>query len=151
GDCEETGHPIDVAHLLESAYHAAAREVSDQLKLTDPIPPLAVLVCASPFDAAIHDAFGKVHGLNCYHTYGREHLPRGLDHYLGPDYQGLHLEDFVDRKPRATLPVYHLVGALDPLTKEELHPRIEDGLPETLHEWIFADGLTHLKIKLNGD
>ena len=28
---------------------------------------------------------------------------------------------------------------------------IGDGLPETLPEWIAADGLTHLKIKLNGD
>ena len=29
--------------------------------------------------------------------------------------------------------------------------RINDGLPETLPEWIAANGLTHLKIKLNGD
>jgi L-alanine-DL-glutamate epimerase-like enolase superfamily enzyme len=28
---------------------------------------------------------------------------------------------------------------------------VGDGLPETLGEWIAADGLTHLKIKLNGD
>ena len=28
---------------------------------------------------------------------------------------------------------------------------MDDGLPETLPEWIRADGLTHLKIKLNGD
>ncbi len=28
---------------------------------------------------------------------------------------------------------------------------IGDKLPETLGEWIAADGLTHLKIKLNGD
>src|SRR5262249_2736632 len=29
--------------------------------------------------------------------------------------------------------------------------RVGDGLPETLPEWIAADGLTHIKIKLNGD
>jgi L-alanine-DL-glutamate epimerase-like enolase superfamily enzyme len=29
--------------------------------------------------------------------------------------------------------------------------RVGDGLPETLGEWILADGLTHLKIKLAGD
>ena len=29
--------------------------------------------------------------------------------------------------------------------------RLNDGLPETLPEWIRANGLTHLKIKLNGD
>jgi L-alanine-DL-glutamate epimerase-like enolase superfamily enzyme len=44
-----------------------------------------------------------------------------------------------------------LVGALDPLDDTQLGQRVGDGLPETLSEWIFADGLTHLKIKLNGD
>ena len=28
---------------------------------------------------------------------------------------------------------------------------MNDGLPEHLGEWITRDGLTHLKIKLNGD
>ena len=49
------------------------------------------------------------------------------------------------------MPLYHLVGALDPLIDSDLGRRIGDGLPETLPEWIAADGLTHLKIKLNGD
>jgi L-alanine-DL-glutamate epimerase-like enolase superfamily enzyme len=43
------------------------------------------------------------------------------------------------------------VGALDPLTDADVTVRIGDGLPETLPEWIRRDGLTHLKIKLNGD
>src|SRR5262249_46077021 len=41
--------------------------------------------------------------------------------------------------------------ALDPITDADVRQRIGDGLPETLPEWIRADGLTHLKIKLNGD
>jgi L-alanine-DL-glutamate epimerase-like enolase superfamily enzyme len=49
------------------------------------------------------------------------------------------------------MPLYHLVGALDPLTDADIAERLNDGLPETLPEWIVADGLTHLKIKLNGD
>jgi L-alanine-DL-glutamate epimerase-like enolase superfamily enzyme len=49
------------------------------------------------------------------------------------------------------MPLYHLVGALDPLTAADLAARINDGLPETLPEWIVFNGLTHLKIKLNGD
>src|SRR5262249_38595819 len=36
-------------------------------------------------------------------------------------------------------------------TDADIKQRINDGLPETLGEWIKADGLTHLKIKLNGD
>jgi len=49
------------------------------------------------------------------------------------------------------MPLYHLVGALDPLTEADIAKRIDDGYPETLPEWINADGLTHMKIKLNGD
>jgi L-alanine-DL-glutamate epimerase-like enolase superfamily enzyme len=49
------------------------------------------------------------------------------------------------------MPLYHLVGALDPLTDADVRQPITDGLPETLPQWILADGLTHLKIKLNGD
>jgi L-alanine-DL-glutamate epimerase-like enolase superfamily enzyme len=49
------------------------------------------------------------------------------------------------------MPLYHLVGALDPLTEADLSVRLGDGLPETLREWIDFNGLTHLKIKLNGD
>jgi L-alanine-DL-glutamate epimerase-like enolase superfamily enzyme len=47
--------------------------------------------------------------------------------------------------------LYHLVGALDPLTKADIAQPIGDGLPETLPEWIVFNGLTHLKIKLAGD
>ena len=53
------------------------------------------------------------------------------------------------RKPR--MPLYHLIGALDPLEERDVANAVNDGLPETLPEWIRADGLTHLKIKLNGD
>src|SRR5262249_34713062 len=49
------------------------------------------------------------------------------------------------------LPLYHLVGALDPLAPADVKQPIGDGLPETLADWIPFNGLTHLKIKLNGD
>jgi len=49
------------------------------------------------------------------------------------------------------MPLYHLVGALDPITPADVTKPVGDGLPEALGEWILRDGLTHLKIKLNGD
>ena len=57
----------------------------------------------------------------------------------------------MSREPVARLPLYHLVGALDPLTPADVAKPVGDGLPETLSEWIRRDGLSHLKIKLNGD
>jgi L-alanine-DL-glutamate epimerase-like enolase superfamily enzyme len=149
--CTEVGHPIDLTWALEPEYHRAAGEVTRQLALAEPIPPLCTLVVASPFDAALHDAFGKAHGLSCYHTYGPDFLGHDLGHYLGPEFAGERLDAWIAREPQARLPLYHLVGALDPLEPGDVKQPVGDGLPETLGEWIRRDGLTHLKIKLNGD
>lgn len=151
GGCTETGHPIDLNVLLEPEYLKAAVEVSLRLKLTEPIPKLCTLVTASAFDAAVHDAFGKVHGLNCYRTYGPEFMSYDLSHYLAPEFKGEHLSQYVTRDPKPRMPLYHLVGAVDPIFDSDVKKRVGDGLPETLPEWIRYNGLTHLKIKLNGD
>jgi len=147
----EYGHPIDLTHALEPAYLQAAIEVEKTLGLADRIPMLATLVVASPFDAALHDGFGKALGLNCYHTYGPEFMSHDLGHYLGREYAGETLNRYVRKAPQPRMPLYHLIGALDPLEEKDVTQRIDDGLPETLPEWIRHDGLTHLKIKLNGE
>jgi L-alanine-DL-glutamate epimerase-like enolase superfamily enzyme len=147
----ESGHPIDITHTLEPNFLTLGREVTQQLGLAEPIPLLCTMVVASPFDAALHDAFGKVHGLSSYHTYGPEFLAHDLGHYLGDDFKGERLDHYIRREPQSRMPLYHLVGALDPLTTEDVKQPIGDGLPETLPEWIRFNGLTHLKIKLNGD
>jgi L-alanine-DL-glutamate epimerase-like enolase superfamily enzyme len=149
--CTEVGHPIDLTWAMEPEYHKAAAEVSGSLALAEPIPPLCTLVAASAFDAALHDAFGKAHGLNCYHTYGPDFLAHDLGHYLGTEFAGEALDRYVHREPRPRMPLYHLVGALDPLEAADVRQPVGDGLPETLAEWIPFNGLTHIKIKLNGD
>lgn len=147
----EFGHPVDLGHALEPRFLAHLGPVGRELDLGEPIPVLAALVAASPFDAAIHDAYGKVHGLNCFHTYGPEFLPHDLGHYLGHEFAGETLDQYVLREPKPRMPLYHLVGALDPLAPADVKKPVGDGLPETLGEWMTRDGLTHLKIKLNGD
>jgi L-alanine-DL-glutamate epimerase-like enolase superfamily enzyme len=150
-DCTESGHPIDLGVLLEPARFDAARAVEMEMGLAEPIPKLCTLVVASPFDAAVHDAFGKLHGRSVYHCYGSDFLPRDLGHYLGTDFADLPLDRFILTTPKPRMPLYHLVGALDALSRHDVQQPVGDGLPETLREWILHDGLTHLKIKLNGD
>jgi L-alanine-DL-glutamate epimerase-like enolase superfamily enzyme len=150
-DCKEAGHPVDLTVALEPEYLKAAAEVSRELKLAEPIPKLAALVVASPFDAAIHDAFGKLHGRSCYRTYGPDLMRYDLARYLTPEFKGEYLERYVTREPKARMPLYHLIGALDAIEERDITKRVGDGLPETLPEWINYNGLTHLKIKLNGD
>src|SRR5437762_1716727 len=109
-DCREAGHPIDLGQALEPACLRAAEEVTRRLALPEPIPHLCVLVCASAFDAALHDAYGKAHGLSSYHAYGRDFMDHDLGHYLGPDFAGEWLDRYVRRDPVPRLPLYHLVG-----------------------------------------
>jgi len=150
-DFNEPGHPIDINAALEPEYLKAAAEVSSRLRLVKPIPKLCTLVTASPFDAALHDANGKVHGVSSYHTYGREFMPYDLSHYLGPEFKGEYLEEYVLREPQPRLVLYHSVGASDPIEPSDIRIRLNDGLPQTLAGWIRHNGLRCIKIKLNGD
>jgi L-alanine-DL-glutamate epimerase-like enolase superfamily enzyme len=143
GDFPEYGHPIDINVALEPAYLAAAAEIAD-------IPKLCTLVVASPFDAAIHDAFGKLNGRNCYETYGADFMLRDLSAYLGKEFRSEYLDKYVLSKPISKLPLFHSIGAGDPIVKSDIQKPVGDGLPETLDEWIDRNGLTHFKIKLDG-
>jgi L-alanine-DL-glutamate epimerase-like enolase superfamily enzyme len=149
GRCREVGHPLDLAHVLEPQYLAAAAEASR--RLAEPIPKLCTLVVASPFDAALHDAFGKLHGRNVYDTYGPDLLPRDLSRDLGPAFAGERLDRYLRRQPQARIPLFHSVGGLDPLEKGDVEKPVGDGLPETLPQWIERDGLVRIKIKLSGE
>ena len=147
---KEFGHPIDINWALEPEYLKAAGAVSKSLKLDAPIPKLCTLVTMSPFDAAIHDAYGKLHNRNSFQACGSDLMSHDLSHYLGDQFKGESLDKYVLKQPKATMPLYHLVGAVDAVTEADIKTRINDGLPETLPEWIEYNGLTNIKIKLNG-
>jgi L-alanine-DL-glutamate epimerase-like enolase superfamily enzyme len=150
-DYKDYGHPVELNHHLEPVWLRASADVSGELNLGEPVPKLCALTAASPFDAALHDAYGKLHNRSVYHCYGREFLREDLSRYLGKEFGGEWLEQYVQRDPKPQMPLYHLVGAVDPIEEADITRRIGDGLPETVPEWIAYNGLTHLKIKLNGD
>ncbi len=144
-------HPLDINHNLEPAYLKAAAEVSRELNLSQPIPKLCTLVTASPLDAALHDAFGKLHNRNAFLTSGRDFVQHDLAHYLAnPEFKGEFLDPYVSRRPAPRVRMYHSVGASDALSAADLHSNLNDGLPETLEAWIPYSGITAIKIKLNG-
>ena len=150
GECKLSGHPIDLNWELEAEYLKVAEEVSRELALKEPLPKLCTLMVASPFDAALHDGFGMAHGLSAYKTYGPDFMSHDLGYYLGDEFKGEQLPQYIRTEPKPRMPMYHLVGAADPIVSSDIQTRVNDGLPETLPEWIKAFGLTHIKIKLNG-
>ena len=148
---DDCAHPVELAHRFEPEAFRLADEVTRQMSLADPMPRLSALVVASAFDAAIHDAYGRIHGRHVYECYGPEWLEQDLSTYLDERFRGESLASYSLTKPKAKLPLYHLVGALDALTEGDVKERLHDGLPNTLGEWIVKDELTHLKVKLNGN
>ncbi len=149
--CSEYGHPVELSYHLSAEYEHLGQLLASKLKLPEPIPKLALAVAASPFDAALHDAYGRLHGLNSYNTLSSKFMTHDLSEYLDQDFKGEFLDKYTLREPKEKLPLYHLVGAIDPLTDADITKKIGDGLPDTLGEWIAFNGLTHMKIKLSGD
>ena len=148
--CDEAGHPIDLFRVLEPAYLRAADALSRTRPLPAPIPRLCTLVVASAFDAALHDAYGKAFGVSCYETYGPRYMRADLSADLGREFKGEYLDRYVPSAPRPTTLVFHSVGASDALEASDVVRRVDDGLPNTLEEWIARDGLAAFKMKLNG-
>ncbi|MCA9106135.1 MAG: mandelate racemase/muconate lactonizing enzyme family protein [Planctomycetales bacterium] len=154
GDCDEFGDPLELGHRLNRVAATQSRLLEREEAWGEPMPVLAQRVVASPIDAAIHDAFGRLLGASSFGCLGRELINHDLSHHLDTSFQGEYLDQYISAKAVDVLPLYHLVGALDPLTPEDLEASgvaPQDGLPLLLDDWIRADGLDHLKIKLAGD
>ncbi len=152
-DC--TGHPLEVGHaFLETALPALHRDFNrTQRAGKEAMPWLAALVCCSPFDIALHDAYGCQVGLPVYDTYRPPYLTRDLAHFLEPadPFAGRYPADFLTYPRSDVLPAWHLVGGLDPLDPSDLDGTEPcDGYPVLLRDWIRRDGLRCLKVKLRG-
>ena len=153
------GHPLELGHDFSRWMLPRLTEdfVSSRLAGTgEPMPWLAALVCSSPFDQALHDAYGRLHERPTYTTYRSEFLNRDLADYFTTDGAGdvtysAEPFDFLRKEPLAHLPVWHLVGGLDPLGVGDITgSEANDGYPVLLADWIKRDGLRCLKVKLRG-
>jgi hypothetical protein len=140
-DFDETGHPIEVGHAFQTQV---LRALLDRLnrhreRATEPMPSLAALVCCSPFDLALHDAYGVLHRRAVYETYGPRFMSHDLAHFLDPatrssvSFVGKYPADFLVSPHPDQLPAWHLVGGLDPLDPSDLAgDEPDDGYPVTL-------------------
>jgi L-alanine-DL-glutamate epimerase-like enolase superfamily enzyme len=152
------GHPMEVGDAFR---RDVLGQLIDEFNRDRPqaghLPHLAGLICSSPFDIAVHDAYGQLHERPVYATYNSQCMNSDLAAFLEPDdpavdFRGRFPSDYLSPSPQRTLPVWHLVGGLDPLETGDLTGREpDDGYPVLLGDWIERDGLTCLKVKLRGD
>lgn len=151
------GHPLEIGFDFQENVLPVLLDEFNAARSGEKMPRLAALVCLSPFDIALYDAFGMALGKPVYETYSRKYMNRDLSAFIeadpdvAVDYAGQYPVDYF-RMPRPDrLPVWHLVGGKDPLEQSDPGADgIDDGYPWTLAGWIAADGVYCLKIKLTG-
>ena len=157
---DRVGHCLEIGHemIMNDLPAALSGFNDDRSTSAESMPWLAALVCASAFDLAVHDAYGVMNKVPIYQAYGREFLSSDLSDFLKPakdsniQFESKYPADFLDLNPPSRIPVWHLVGGLDPLEEAELKgDEPEDGYPVHLREWIERDGLNCLKVKLRGN
>lgn len=161
---DDWGDPLEKGMRLEEALGCVAQEAArtaqdagnhDRAMALAALPRLAQLVCLAPFDAALHDAWGRAWARPVYACYGEDALNRDLGAYLGPAFAGRYPAEFLG-KPCMTLRVQHVVGLGDPLgTLPEGGAQLASragpmGLPGDLVAWILRDGVSAFKLKTRG-
>lgn len=151
GGLEEHGDPLQLGHRLCRYAQSLATELATEQGWQEAMPALAQRVTLSPIDGAIHDAMGRLQGRSSFQCVGRDLINEDLSVHLDSNFAGEWLDQYIAPTAKSQLPLYHLVGALDPLEESDVETPLDDGLPVTLAQWIQADGLDHLKIKLAGD
>jgi len=148
---KECGHPIELFHQVEPELTGIASDICTEKGAAEVMPYLCQLVAASAVDAACHDAYGMVNHLPTYQCYGPEHMNDDLSRYLGEEFRGRYVADYLRPTMPARIPAFHLVGGLDKLREAEItDDDPDDGLPVSLDQWIRYDHLHCLKVKLKG-
>jgi L-alanine-DL-glutamate epimerase-like enolase superfamily enzyme len=156
---ESSGHALELGYafireVLPDTW--ASFNASRTAAGEESMPWLAALLCASPFDLALHDAYGKTLGLPTFSTFGRDFLNHDLAWFFGEGaaspFAGRYPEDYFRKPTVRSLEVWHLVGAADALEGLEAKTGQDTGAayPATLRGWIGQDGLRALKVKLLG-
>jgi L-alanine-DL-glutamate epimerase-like enolase superfamily enzyme len=152
----EAGHPLEIGSDFQAGALRRCWEKANAGR-EEPMPWLAALVCCSAYDIAVHDAYGRLHGLPVYETYNRRFMNRDLSAFLEVaeghegDFADRYPSDYLSPTPQTRLRVWHSVGVGDPLTAAELTDSDpKDDYPVLLADWIARDGLKCLKIKLSG-
>ncbi len=153
------GHPLEIGHAFqESVLNSELATSHEGLPEDQHIPLLAGLLCCSPFDIAVYDAYGKLHNLPVFETLTKEFLGKDLSYFIEPvedtgiDYTNQYPQDYLRKSKQESMLAWHLVGGLDPLSADEVPEDAPlDDHPLILHDWIERDGLQCLKIKLRGN
>jgi hypothetical protein len=138
------GTVFDHWRALDKAVHEHARKVG--------FNDLGASFGVAMVERAMMDGVARVRGQSVFELL--QSLSLGLrPSAIFSELDGMALTEAMPTQPLEQLAIRHTVGMVDPITADDLdpHERPNDGLPETLEDYIERDQLSYLKIKLGGD
>lgn len=104
------------------------------------------------FERAMLDAVCRLAGEPIFNMVKHDRL--GFDPgAIIPELREFRLHEYLPTGPLTRIHVRHTVGKVDPLTDADVAPadRLNDGLPQTLQQYVRVNGQTHFKLKASGD
>ncbi len=147
--CVEYDHPIAHGLRLDEWVDGHRVAVGLRLFIREKMPRLAALVSLSPFAAALHDAYGKLHDRSSYQTLAQEFTGGDLARWLGPLGKGRYLDEFIYPRGRRELDAWLVIGSNDPMREVDA-PDLGDGLPASVEGWLRRCGYRCFKLKVKG-
>ncbi|HSA80028.1 MAG TPA: hypothetical protein VLE23_04340, partial [Geminicoccaceae bacterium] len=104
---------------------------------------------SSMLERAVIDAVGRLCGRSLFELVRDNALGIELG-ALAPELAGREMAEFLPARPLSRLHVRHTVGLIDPITAADVAEPVDDGLPETLEDYLDRDGIGYLKVKVAG-
>ena len=129
-----------------------AREEFAQEHTGQPGVPLCRAFAISLFERALIDAVCRLNGCSFAESLRAE--VTGFDpSRIHPELKGFDFPANLPRVPLQKISLRHTVGLNDPLTTDDVteSERLDDGLPQTLVDYMTQDGIRYLKIKVGSD
>lgn len=130
----EPAHPMELGMRLHEAV------CSDDFgrQSGHPLPALALAMCASPFDAAIHDAAGQALGLSAFRFYDEPAPMPSVDVFFGRDGGACEaVRAMLRDEPLEAFPAWVIVNK-------------SDALETAVRPWVVERGYRCFKFKLMG-
>ena len=121
----------------------------ERIALAEGFNRLGAAFGSSMLERAVIDAVGRLSGRRFFELVRDGALGIELD-AISPELAGREMAEFLPARPLSRLHVRHTVGLVDPITAADIAEPVNDGLPETLEDYLERDGIGYLKIKVAG-
>jgi len=126
--CGQAAHPLELGLRLHANSVGQTRPA---------MPALARAMCASPFDAAVHDAVGQASGVSAFEFYHDDNAVASADSYFPDGGACRAIRRMLLSPPRTAFDAWLIVGK-------------DDSLEHDLALWVHERGYRAFKVKTLG-